>query len=79
MLRNYDNLYECYGRPSDAKTRIYNYWKDFTSSFYWVHREGISGYNCNMFSFNAIVEDEDHQRYYLYITKTRNEIYKIED
>lgn len=72
----YEDLENCYGRPSSIKIRINNYWRDTIYSNCKVIRYGVCGYNCNMFSLNAIVEI-DNNMYYLYITKTRNEIHKI--
>lgn len=75
----YDNLYNCYGRPSTTKVRINDYWRNL------IYNEvdevicyGVSGYNCNFFTLNAIVRIGDN-KYYLYITKTRQEIHRIKE
>ena len=73
---SYNDIYECYSRPSNEKVNIYNYWRDLIYNNCEVVNYGIRGYNCNMFSLNAIVRIEE-EYYYIYITKTKNEIYKI--
>lgn len=69
---NYNTLYECYNRPSEAKARVYNYYKrlieDNSDD---VERYGIASYNCNVISLEAIIQKND-KKYYLYITPSYN-------
>jgi len=67
------SLYECYGRPSDLKERIYNDCYDACSQ---LSKElvnttldcfGIYSYNCMQFTFLAW-----DSKYIYYITKTKN-------
>lgn len=76
--RDYKHIYSCYDRPSNTKISIFNKWYDILLNNCNVIFYGICSYNCNMFSLNAIIEIEN-QKYYIYITKTRQEIYKIID
>ena len=75
---NYDDFDDCYLRPSEIKKRINNYWKNFfekncDSVIYY----GVRGYNSNMFTLNAIIIIKNIM-YYVYITKTKQEIYYLE-
>lgn len=73
---SFSDIYECYKKPSSIKVRVYNYYRDLLYNNCEVIKYGVKGYNCNMFSLNAIVKIEE-EYYYIYITKTKNEIYKI--
>lgn len=69
------NLYECYDRPSNTKREIFNDW------WAWSKRNnvkdfGIYTYNGFMFTLTGRIEIEG-QEYAIYITKTRQELYKI--
>lgn len=79
LVNNYDDLKNCYERPSDTKIKIDNYWRNLIfNECDEVIRYGVKGYNCNFFTLNAIVKI-DGVKYYLYITKTRNEIHRIKE
>lgn len=76
---NYDSIYNCYSRPSDTKIYIYNkYYNLLLENTDDVIRYGVGGYNCFMFTLNAIVKI-DGVLYYVYITKTKNEIHRIKE
>jgi len=75
----YDNIYNCYDRPSGTKVNIYNHYYDLLNeNTDEVIKYGVGGYNCFMFTINAIVKI-DGVNYYVYITKTRNEMHIIKD
>lgn len=76
---HYDYLHDCYNRPSDTKVKINNYWRNLLyNEVDEVISYGVSGYNCNFFTLNAIVKING-VKYYLYITKTRQEIHRIKE
>lgn len=68
----FKTLGNCYGRWSDAKERVYNYYKkllnDNTEK---VEKYGIRSYNCNVIILHAIVEKEG-KRLYIVITPSYN-------
>ena len=75
----YDDLMSCYGRPSDTKININDYWRNLIyDECDEVIKYGVSGHNANFFTLNAIVKING-VKYYLYITKTRNEIRVIKE
>lgn len=75
--KSFKGLYECYNRPSDTKTRIYIEWSSRIYDLGNMLKFGINGYNCHMFTLHSILK-VDTKDYYIYITKTRQEIYEIE-
>ena len=68
-------IFACYERPSKIKVGIYEYWADWANENN-VFDFGISSYNTNMFTLSGKIII-DGGLYALYITKTRQEIYKI--
>lgn len=69
------DLYDCYKRPSEAKREIYEYW------LLWACRSGvknfgIESYNSMMFTLSGKIEIKG-KKYWLYITKTRQELFEI--
>lgn len=69
-------LYNCYDRPSATKAYIFNAWRDWASELNgWLD---VDSYNCMMFTLKGEI-DIENVRYYVYITKTRQEIYNIEE
>ena len=69
-------LDDCYERPSVYKFDIYNSWMN------WGYKNGveyfgISSYNCMMFTLSGLYTDNNGQQYYMYITKTRQELTPI--
>ena len=69
------DLLDCYNIPSTAKQEIYKSW------WYWAKQNnvkdfGIDTYNGFMFTLTGRIEI-DGQEYAIYITKTRQELYRI--
>ena len=69
-------LYDCYGRYSERKREIWEWWKRNIygidpSAMVWV-----SSHNCNFFTIQAIIQVTD-KLYFLEITSTRNDIHAI--
>lgn len=69
------DLSDCYARPSVVKQAIYDNWSRW---FVYCNSTqfGVRSYNTNMFTIEGIVEHEG-TTYYVYISKTREEIYPI--
>ena len=75
----YDSIFTCYARPSYIKVNIYNHYYDvLRDNTDEIIKYGVGGYNCFMFTINAIVKING-VKYYVYITKTRNEIHVIKE
>ena len=76
--KTFRGIYQCYTKPSTAKIKIFLEW---ASKIYDIDNDflkfGISSYNVNMFTLHSILK-VDNKSYYIYITKTRQEIYEIE-
>ena len=68
-------VFACYERPSRIKVGIYEYWADWASENN-VFDFGVSSYNCMMFTLSGKIII-DGGLYAIYITKNRQEIYKI--
>ena len=72
------SLYEVYSSPSAIKRQIWYEWIRFFDELKcWEY--GISSYNCNFFTIEAIVYDVDGKNYILNITKCHNRCYEIVD
>lgn len=70
--KEFKTLRECYGRWSDAKENIYNYYKNLlNNNTDKVEKYGIRSYNANVIILHAIVEKEN-KKYYLVITPSYN-------
>ena len=71
-------LDSCYDRPSYTKERIWDFWSQWFNelgTFYY----GIKSYNCMMFTIEGVAYvPELDTDCYIYITKTRQEVYPIE-
>ena len=77
--RNYvkdKDLYDCYGRPSDTKRSIWEDWCIWFNETK-IFEYGVSSYNCNFFSINAILRDYNGKDYMMVITRLHNRIYEI--
>lgn len=75
----YKTLYECYGRPSDAKIYIYNkYEKMLFDNCDCVYNYGIRSYNSMIIVLHAIVR-KNNKTYYLLITPSYNYFKEIEE
>lgn len=57
------SIYELYNRPSQAKVKAFNYWKERLDLIYWMY-----GNSCN-FSIYGMVKDEKGIEHDVYITK----------
>ena len=69
-------LYDCYGRYSEAKRRIWEAWKRDIYDIDPTAMIWVSSHNCNFFTISAIVTVGD-KLYYMYITHTRQEVHEI--
>lgn len=75
----FKSIYNCYDRPSETKVNIYNkYYYLLLDNCDNVLKYGVNSYNRFMFTIHAIVEIAN-KKYYVYITKSRNEIRKIKE
>lgn len=68
---SYKTLRECYGRWSDAKENIFNYYKKLLEDNSKVIKYGIRSYNANVITLHAEIE-KDNKKYYLVITPSHN-------
>ena len=74
----FDRLESCYNRPSQAKISIYNTWYNTITNDSDILCFGVGSHNCNIFTINSIIKLHN-KKYYIYITKTRQEIYEVID
>ena len=77
--KTFKSIYQCYAKPSKIKINIFLEW---VSKIYDIDNNflifGIDSYNTNMFTLHSILKI-DNKNYYIYITKTRQEIYEVID
>lgn len=73
----FKDIYSCYQKPSEIKLSIYKDWEEWFNELN-CYDYGIISYNGFMFTCGAII-NYDGQKYYIYIAKTRQEIYPIEN
>ena len=72
------NLNSCYDRPSEAKRYIYDRWMRWCLDVEGLSWFGIQSYNCMMFTLSGLYYDiKEDKYYYLYITKTRQELTEL--
>ena len=70
--KKFKTLRECYGKWSDAKENVYNYYRNLlNNNADKVENYGIRSYNANVIVLHAIVE-KDNKKYYLVITPAHN-------
>lgn len=69
--QNFKTLKECYGKWSDAKENIFNYYKKLLEDNSKVINYGIRSYNANVIVLHAEIE-KDNKKYYLVITPSYN-------
>jgi len=70
--KEFKTLRECYGKWSEAKENIYNYYKNLlNNNTDKVENYGIRSYNANVITLHAIVE-KNNKKYYLVITPSYN-------
>lgn len=71
------DLNDCYVHPSSRKQAIWRNW------LYWARmlpgscQLAVSSFNCNFFTIMGLWCREDGKKYFLYITKTRQEISEV--
>lgn len=76
---------DCYNKPSEAKYDIYHSWlkwykvTNMNVPFYILRHFTINSYNCMMFTLSIDVYDMVTDKFIgkLYITKTRQEFWKV--
>lgn len=70
--KEFKTLRECYGKWSDTKERVYNYYRNLLNeNADKVENYGIRSYNANVIILHAIIEKEN-KKYYLVITPSYN-------
>lgn len=70
------SLYDVYARPSDTKRDIWAWWVSwFNEVRCWEY--GVSSYNSNFFTINAILRMDNAKNYMLVITASHNRLYEI--
>ncbi len=65
------SVYECYGRCSEAKRSIWEFWARYILDTFRSGKFGVESYNGFQFTINAIV-DWEGQQYQLHISKAHN-------
>lgn len=78
-------LGDCYAKPSKAKHEIYFEWlkwynvANMNEPFYTLRHFTINSYNCMMFTLSIDLYDSTTNNFIgkLYITKTRQEFWKV--
>ena len=80
----YKALVDCYNKPSDIKRSIWTQWVEWVVQLdknengMWFGSLTVVSYNCVMFTLGCNVYNNDNELIgYLYITKTRQEIWLI--
>ena len=68
----YNAIFECYERPSTYKQEIWHDWYMWSKDTIGVRSFYISGYNCMQFTISGLYEDENGNKYNLYITRDHN-------
>lgn len=78
IIQGYElkTLYDCYNNPSMIKQDIMKYWVDFAIKHNSGVYFGVAGYNCMMFTFDAMIMHED-KKYYIHITPKNNYIMEV--
>lgn len=71
----FKDITECYNRPSQIKQAIFDDWVQWSCEAE-CEEFGIVGYNGFMFTLGGLIVLSG-KMYYIYITKTRQEIYPI--
>ena len=69
-------LSQAYGKASQAKQEIYAHWTRWALESH-VRHLTVASKNINMFTLNGLL-DLDGETYAFIITKTRQELYKLE-
>lgn len=70
--KEFKTLRECYGKWSDTKENVYNYFRKLLNdNADEVEKYGIRSYNANVIILHAIIE-KDNKKYYLVITPSHN-------
>lgn len=70
------DLDDCYGRPSDIKRNIWNWWLSWFVNKCGSVNFGVCSASSSFFSIEGKIEFEG-KKYYLYITKAHNRAYEI--
>lgn len=70
-------LEDCYSKPSDIKKAIYDSWWEWAKSIPGTVEMWVSSYNVSFFTLGGEIWDTDNNHYAFYITKTRNEVWRI--
>lgn len=72
-------VYDCYGRPSQAKVDIYETWRQWADNTPNVLYFEVSSYNTFQFTLSALYHDVDNEEWYqLDITSAHNTATYIE-
>ena len=77
IRRDYKDISNCYQKCSSKKYDIFTYYYNLLeSNSSHVIRYGINSYNTNIITIHALI-DIDYQEYYVYITPTKNLIWRV--
>ena len=78
----YDDITSAYGRPSDRKIAIWNYWKRWFRDVLSDNNGGdiyVTSRNTNFFTIGGFIDSPNGERWGFYITSTRQECWKVCD
>lgn len=71
------DLSDCYERPSMRKQAIWHNWLDWASMLPGSCELCVSSFNVNFFTIKGLWCTGEGKKYFLYITKTRQEISEV--
>lgn len=71
------DLFDCYERPSMRKQSIWYSWLEWASMLPGSCQLCVSSFNAQFFTIRGLWCREDGKKYFLYITKTRQEISEV--
>ena len=77
LRKDYNDIFNCYQKCSGKKYEVFTYYYNLLDSGSdEILQYGINSYNCNIITLHSII-NIDYQKYYIYITPTKNLIWKV--
>jgi hypothetical protein len=77
VRKDYKDIHQCYKKCSSRKYAILtHYYNLLDNNSLQVIKYGIKSYNANIITIHAVI-DIDYQEYYVYITPTKNLIWRV--
>lgn len=77
IRKDYKDIFNCYKKCSSKKYDVFTYYYNLLdNNSLRVIRYGIKSYNTNIITIQAII-DINYQEFYIYITPTKNLIWRV--